>query len=177
MPVTSWQGVVLGDPLYQPFKHFDGSGEVREEDIDFRALRAAQLKWPSDVIERRNQLDKAAERMRSGVIAEAVGLDLAARGLSAEAMFRFRRAKNFYTAAEDKLRIDFHQIAMDRNANRKDLAIRGLRDAQVLYGALLEAESLKAWLDILEPPPPPPTVPGKKPAAQKTAVGAKAGES
>lgn len=165
MPVTSWQGVVLGDPLYRPFRHFDGSGDRSEDDVHFRALRAAFLRWPADTSERIKQLDKAADRTRSGIIAEAVGLDLIAQGLSAEANLRFRTAKTLYVATEDKLRTDFHVIAGDRAGNRKDLAIRGLRDAQIQYSAIPEADSLKAWLDILDPPPPPPADPTKPPGS------------
>ena len=65
----------------------------------------------------------------------------------------------------DKLRQDFHVIAIDRAAKRKDLAVRGLRDAEVRYGAIPEAQALKGWLDILDPPPPPPADPTKTPAA------------
>ena len=166
MPVASWQGVVLGDPLYQPFKHLDGSGVVTEQDNDFRALRAAALRWGSDPSECRKQLDKAADRTRSGVIAEAVGLDFLRLGLTADSAMRFRLAKGFYAADADKLRQDFHVIAMDRAANRKDLAVRGLRDAEMRYGGIPEAASLKGWLDILDPPPPPPADPTKAPAAK-----------
>ncbi len=166
IPVASWQGVVLGDPLYQPFNHLDGSGVVTDEDNDFRALRAAALRWGSNPAERRNQLDKAADRTRSGVLAEAVGLDLLAQGLTAEAAARFRLARGFHAADADKLRQDFHVIAMDRTAGRKDLAVRGLRDAEMRYGGLPEAEALKGWLDILDPPPPPPADPTKTPAAK-----------
>jgi len=81
-----------------------------------------------------------------------------------------RVAKSLYPKPEDKLRQDFHVIAADRAANQKENAIRGLRDAQVRYGDLPEAEGLKAWLNILDPPPPPPppvpvAAPGKKPGA------------
>ncbi len=165
MPVTSWQGVVLGDPLYQPFKHLDGSGQVTDADRDFRALRAAVLKWPDDPAERRKQLDMAAERTRSGVFAEAVGLDFLELGLAADAASRFRLAKGFYPADADKLRQDFHVIAIDRAAKRKDLAVRGLRDAEIRYSMIPEVEALKGWLDILDPPPPPPADPSKTPAA------------
>lgn len=168
MPVTSWQGVVLGDPLYQPFKHLDGGGTLLNEDKDFRALRAATLRWPNDPAERRKQLDQAADRTRSGVLAEAAGLDCLGQGLTAEAAARFRLAKGFFVADADKLRQDFHVIAMDRAANRKDLAVRGLRDAGTRYGTIPEAESLKGWLDILDPPPPPPADPTKTPAAKKS---------
>lgn len=156
MPVTSWQGVVLGDPLYRPFKHLDGSGDLRPPDKDFRALRAAVLRWPDDAAERLKQLEQAAGRTRSGLLAEVVGLDLLQQGLPAEAVTRFRIAKGWYVRTEDKLRQDFHRIAIDRTANKKSLAVRGLRDAQLRYGTIPESEALKAWLDILEPPPPPP---------------------
>lgn len=166
MPATSWQAVVLGDPLYQPFKHLDGSGDRTEEDNDFRALRAASLRWPDDPTERRKQLDKAAGRTKSGILAEAVGLDLVHQGLTAEAATRFRTAKGLDVNTEDKLRQDFHLIGMDRAAIRNDLAVRGLRAAQTRYGAIPEAEALQAWLDILVPPPPPPAAPTKTPAVK-----------
>jgi uncharacterized protein (TIGR03790 family) len=165
MPVTSWQGVVLGDPLYQPFARLDGSGEITEPDTDFRALRAAMLQWGGNPAERRKQLDKAAERRQSGTLAEAAGLDFLTQGLTAEAAARFRLAKGLYTEDADKLRQDLHVIAIDRASQRKDLAVRGLRDAETRYSALPEAESLKGWLDILDPPPPPPADPTKAPAA------------
>jgi uncharacterized protein (TIGR03790 family) len=159
MPVTSWQGVILGDPLYRPFKHLAGTGSVRKEDKPFRALRAATLQWAGNPAERRAQLDKAAARLNSGTFHEAVGLELVQQGLTAEAAMRFRNAKAAYVRTEDKMRQDFHIIAIDRAANRKDLALRGLRDAQAIYGPIPEAESLAAWILILDPPPPPPASP------------------
>jgi len=167
MPVTSWQGVVLGDPLYRPFRHLDGSGEKQESAIEYRALRAAALQWTNDPVERLAQLEKAADRMKSGVIEEAVGLDFLRTGRTAEAAQAFRQAKGFYMRMADKLRQDFHLITIDRTANRKDLAVKGLRDAQIHYGPIPEAEALKGWLDILDPPPPPPADPTKAPPVQK----------
>jgi hypothetical protein len=73
----------------------------------------------------------------------------------------------YYAKTEDKLRGDFHLISIDRTANRKDLAVRGLRDAQMFYGPIPESDALKGWLDILDPPPPPPADPTKVPAANK----------
>jgi uncharacterized protein (TIGR03790 family) len=165
MPATSWQGVVLGDPLYRPFRHLDGGGERLDSDKDFRALRAANQRWPSDAAERRKQLDQAAERTRSGILAEAVGLDFLHDKLDVEAAHRFRAAKSLFAANEDKLRVDFHLIAIDRAAMRKDLAIRSLRDAQARYAGIPETDALKGWLDILDPPPPSPADPTKTPAA------------
>lgn len=167
MPVTSWQGVVLGDPLYQPFAHLDGSGLRQDADIEFRALAAAAAEWKNDPRERQNQLEKASERMHSGILAEAVGLDLLEKKDTAGAAQWFRTAKGYDAKMEDKLRQDFHIIAIDRAANRKDIAVRGLRDAQLLYGLLPEGEAVKGWLDILDPPPPPPADPTKVPVVKK----------
>lgn len=167
MPVTSWQGVVLGDPLYKPFKHLDGSGERQDADIEFRALRAAALEWKDNPLERQKQLEKASDRMKSGVLAEAVGLDMLEHKDTAQAAQWFRTAKGLYLKTEDKLRQDIELIALDRAAGRKDMAVRGLRDAQLLYGPLPEADALKGWLDILDPPPPPPADPTKAQPVKK----------
>ncbi len=168
MPVTSWQGVVLGDPLYRPFKHFGGSGVKQDGDIEFRALRAAALEWKTNPLERQRQLQQASERMKSGILAEAVGLDFLRLNDPAAAARWFRTARGHYVKDEDKLRQDFSLIAIDRTANRKDAAIRGLRDGLIVYRTLPEVESLKGWLDILDPPPPPapPSAPAKAPAAK-----------
>lgn len=166
MPVTSWQGVVLGDPLYRPFRNLNGSGVKQEADIGFRALRAAAMEWKDNPTERMRQVEKASDRMKSGILAEALGLETLERKDAVSAANLFRTARAFYQDPADKLRQDFHVVAIDRAANQKELAIRELRDAQARYGELPEAESLKVWLDIVDPPPPPPPVPvgeaGKK---------------
>lgn len=156
MPVASWQGVVLGDPLYRPFLHLDGTGEIADEDRDYRALRAARMRWPTDGAERRKQLAAAVKRTRSPVLAEAVALDALADGLGTQAKPGFLEAKNLYVRTEDKMRQDFHRIAIERGTGSKTVAIRELRDAKLIYGPVPAAQSLDAWLKILDPPPPPP---------------------
>ena len=162
MPVTSWQGVVLGDPLYQPYLHLSGTGTRRKEDRDFRAVRAAMMQWPDSPQERFNNLDKAARRLGSGLLAEAAGLEMLERKLPTAAAGAFRTARGLFITTEDKLRQDFHLIAMDRAAGRKELALRGLRDAQLRVNGLPEGEALAEWIRILDPPPPPPAAPAKK---------------
>jgi len=167
MPVTSWQGVVLGDPLYRPFRHLSGTGEKLEEDLPYRALRAASIEWGANPGERRMQLEKASERMKSGALTEAIGLAFLGDAKPVEAAAAFAKAKEFYKDPADQLRQDFHLIAMERAANQKDKAIVGLREALARYGEIPEADALKGWLDILDPPPPPPAEPGKVPPVEK----------
>ncbi len=163
IPVASWQGVVLGDPLYRPFERLDGTGEIAGADTDFRALRAAVLQWREEPAERHSQIAMAAERTGSGVFEEALGLELGELGLAAEAAQWLRKARTRYVTTDDRMRQDFHLAAIDRAANRKDSAIRVLRDAQTRYGPIPEADALKAWLDIIDPPPSPPAIPALSP--------------
>lgn len=154
MPVTSWQGVVLGDPLYRPFLHFSGSGERRKEDRDFRALRAAVLQWPASPETRYAKLEDAARRIGSGFFLEAAALEMLENGDRSRAAVTFQAAKAAFVRTEDKLRQDFHIASIDRAAGRRDLALRTLRDAQLRYTALPGTEALAEWIRILDPPPP-----------------------
>ena len=154
MPVTSWQGVALGDPLYRPFLHFSGSGVSRKEDRDFRALRAAMLQWPGSPEMRYAKLEDAARRTGSGCFLEASALEMLEAGLNSRAAVTFQAAKAAYILSEDKLRQDFHMAAIDRAAGRKDLALRTLRDAQVRFTGQPGIEALAQWIRILDPPPP-----------------------
>ena len=150
MPVCSWQAVVLGDPLYRPFLHLDGSGVVVEEDKPYRAIRAALVRWAGKENERMQQLGQAARRTKEGVYHEAMGLEYMAGKRTAEAIKEFREAKGMYGEETDQLRQALHIAAADHAAGQKDLAIRGLSDATMVYRALPEAQAAKAWLDILQ---------------------------
>lgn len=178
IPVTSWQGVALGDPLYRPFLHFDGSGQRLKVDSEFLAVRLAARRWSDSPEEMLKQLKEASERMQSGVIAEAVGLRLLENTKTIEAAEWFRNAKDYYGKTEDKLRQDFNLISLHRaSPTGKAQAVQALREAKSRYGLIPEAAALAGWLDILDPPPPPPADPTKVPPASPTpakAVPAKA---
>jgi uncharacterized protein (TIGR03790 family) len=159
LPVLSWQNVVLGDPLYRPFLHLDGTGEKTEADRDYRALRLAHLRWKEDPAQLDQQLRDAADRLKSGPLLEATGLMKREAGDGPEAAADFRKAKLYFTGKPDRLRMDLHIAAIDRAADRKKEAIQILRGARTLYGDLPESAAIAAWLTILDPPPPPPAVP------------------
>jgi len=163
MPVASWQGVVLGDPLYRPFLHIDGTGENRDEDRDFRALRAASRQWPDDDSGRREKIAAASEKLSSGNLAEGLALDYLESKDIPNAEIWLKNARKFFTNEDDKLRQDIQLISIDRANNRKQKAISELRAAKEKYGSLPATEALSGWLDILDPPPPPVADPTKIP--------------
>lgn len=163
MPVNSWQGVVLGDPLYRPFIHLDGTGERRDKDRDFRALRAAKRQWPEDSAERRKKLSAASEQLPSGNLAEGLALEYLAEKDIPNAQTWLNNARERFTTKEDQLRQDIQLIAIERSLNQNQNAIAQLKAAKETYRDLPEADALSGWLDILDPPPPPIADPSKLP--------------
>jgi len=166
-PGLSWQNVVIGDPLYRPFLHIDGSGEKLAADREFRALRVASMRWGEEPAVLEEQLRKAAKSMNSGTFYEALGLRNLAAGKTTEATELFNLARTAFATSADRLRQDLHLVAIDRAAGRKQEAITRLRDLKTRFGALPEGAAITAWLNILDPPPPPPA----KPAAAKPPQG------
>jgi uncharacterized protein (TIGR03790 family) len=160
-PALSWHNVVLGDPLYRPFLHLDGSGEKEDTDAVYRALRIARMRWARDPAELEKQLRLAAPRMKSGVMLEALGLIFVENMQSAQAAAIFQEAKLIYTNNVDKLRMDMFVAALDRKGNRKAAAIQTLREAKLRYAHLPEVAAANEWLNIIDPPPPPPAAPKK----------------
>ncbi|QTN31500.1 TIGR03790 family protein [Akkermansiaceae bacterium] len=163
IPVASWQGVVLGDPLYRPFLHIDGTGTNRPEDRDFRALRAASRQWPDESALRREKISGAAEKLKSGILAEGLALGYLEERDIDKARLWLGKAKEFHERPEDKLRQDIQLIAIEREMKNNPAAIKMLREAKERYGSIPAADALSGWLDILDPPPPPPADPTKIP--------------
>lgn len=163
IPGISWQGVAFGDPLYRPFAHFDGSGERKPGDNDYRALRLASIQWGKQPRELLKQLQDAAQRTKSGILSEAVGLRLRADSRNPDAVLWFNTARQDYVPTEDKLRQEFNILSIDRSLGRKDVTTQGLREARARYSALPESAALVGWLSILDPPPPPPANPANAP--------------
>lgn len=153
MPVASWQSIVLGDPLYRPFANFPDRGEVRENDIDFRALAMASKTWPSDDNDRRHQLAQAVERTQSGTLAEALALKFIEAKDESNASKWLTRATELHKTPTDQIRLTFHQAALRRHAGDTPGALRILREAATNQSDHAEAKALDAWINLLDPPP------------------------
>jgi uncharacterized protein (TIGR03790 family) len=162
IPVVSWQGVVLGDPLYRPFLHLDGSGEKLPEDRSYRALRVAKLLHAEQDSKYLSEIERIGREKKNPVLLESLGLIYAQRKQEAQALRFFLEAKPLYPNEADRLRCDLHVIGLDRDAGRTAMAVKNLRDAQLVYADLPEVEALRSLLAILDPPPPPPVQPPQK---------------
>jgi uncharacterized protein (TIGR03790 family) len=162
MPVLSWQGVALGDPLYRPFMHLDGSGEKLPADRSYRALRVAKLLHDGQDSKMLAEIERIGREKGNAVMLEALGLVHLQRKQEALALRFIQEAKPLYQDAADRLRCDMHVIGMDRDAGRIGLAVKNLRDAEILYADLPEVQAVRSWRAILDPPSPPPVQPPKK---------------
>ena len=152
MPSASWQAITLGDPLYRPFNHINGSGKVLDADREYRALREAMKQWRRDPVERTTKLKDAAVRMKSGIFLEAIALESVEEGKTERAGTLFVQARELYTDKTDQLRQDLHRTAMMRTAGQKDIALRRLRELADTYADLSEVKAVQVWIDQLEPP-------------------------
>lgn len=159
MPVVSWQGVVLGDPLYRPFRLFKKPREAAKlipaEDRPYLAMRAAALEW-KDERKRLTKLRSAANRMKSGTIAEDIGFQLLEAGQYPEATKFFQSAKDLYPKPEDKLRQLLNLIEIARRTQKPNWGLQVIDVGLKEFGNQPGAKSLIGLRNIISPPPPPP---------------------
>ncbi len=159
-PSLSWQNVVLGDPLYRPFLHLDGSGSKDHSDRDFRAIRIANERWGDEPETMVKKLRTAAAAKSNGRLYEYLGLWHRDQKQNAVAMAFFETASKKHIKASDRLRQYLSIADTQRGTGNKALAIETLREAKQSIKDIPESKTTLALLNILDPPAPPPA---KKP--------------
>lgn len=162
IPVLSWQGIVIGDPLYRPYLHLDASGEKVVADRPYRALRVAKMLNAESDSKYLTEIERVGRAKSNPIFLESLGLIHLARKQDAKALQFIREAKAFYEEPADRLRCEMHFIGVDRDAGRIAMAVRALRNAETTYAGIPEIESVRSMLALLAPPPPPPTPAGQK---------------
>nr|MBR9810087.1 TIGR03790 family protein [bacterium] len=156
--VLSWQNIVIGDPLYRPFKTTTVRTNAMVNDRDYKLIRYAQSRFPDPKI-RLAELLKAAERTKSGTVYEMVAFHTLEGGNSEQAAKGFRRAKELFTDSADKLRQDLHLVELERRRDKITDAIKILKQAKKAYKDIPEVTAVEGLLTILDPPSPPLTKP------------------
>jgi len=156
IPYLSWQNVVLGDPLYRPFLHLDGTGDVADEDRDFRAIRVANQRWGKEPETLVKKLRTAAADKGNARFYEYLGLWYGVRKQNEIAAAFFQTASKKHLKEADRLRQWLHAADIQRQTGDKKLAIATLKKARSLFPKIAEIKSVIGLLNILDPPPPPP---------------------
>jgi len=170
-PTLSWQYVVLGDPLYRPFLHLDGSGDKDPSDRDYRAVRMATQLWGNDPDQWVKKLRTAAATKNNASLYEFLGLWHQYHHKDQVAIAFFQSASKKFMLSSDRLRQWLYTADIHRQQGNKKLAIATLKKAQIVITDIPETKSVTALLNILDPPPPPPAVKKPKGSSKKSPKG------
>lgn len=162
IPVLSWQNLALGDPLYQPFKNLNGSGEIIEEDKLYRSVNIAFQAWKHDPERIAQKLTTAAIQKKDARYYEILGLWSLFKKNSQCALSYFQSARNKFNTSSDKVRIALHIANLYRSEKKKADAKAVLKYALIGREETASGKTLKAMLNILDPPPPPAAKPRNK---------------
>lgn len=152
----SWMGVVVGDPLYQPFPAIDEIlseeqfGEDAEVDVEvdpYKVMRVIYARWGQgkDLPEGNlfYRLELASARWSRGEFLEHLALGLEDLGDYFETEIQFMRAKTAYESPVDKLRMDLHLAELKLKQGDKLAALRLLRGAVEEYAGLPEVDAVQ----------------------------------
>ena len=162
IPVLSWQNVVIGDPLYRPFLHFNGGGITHDDDRNYRAIRIAHERWGKEPETLVKKLRSVAADKSNAKFYEYLGLWHQAEQKHDIAIAFFQTAVKKYLKESDQLRQWLYTADILRHSGKKHLAIQTLKKAHEAHGTIPEIQSATALLNILDPPPPPPASEAKK---------------
>jgi hypothetical protein len=156
-PALSWMTTFLGDPLYRPLRAFDGPSS-REPRDEWDAYAAGSKIWFEKGPDAgAKSLKAAAQKYRSGLILEGLGMLQLAAKQGEEATNTFETAATVYREPDDVLRATIHEFfqlkAMNRSADAVKLARKRIAQFPKSPGAevlrLIEADLSAA----IAPPP------------------------
>lgn len=166
IPWLSWQNVVIGDPLYQPYKYLGGSGSITTDDKFYRACAAAFSAWSDDMPKLITKLRSAGHKLNDARYFEVAGLIRKHQAKPKEASLFFASAEKMYLLDSDKIRNTLHVIDLLVEAGQKDQAILACKNVLAKFQGAPAALAVQARLNILSPPPPPPAKPNKEISAK-----------
>lgn len=156
MNAISWQNIVLGDPLYTPYKLTTVTSETLQGDRQYKLIRYAQTRFP-DSEQRTKELIKAAQNTKNGTIFEMMAFDLLEEDQPDRARNAFLRAREAFTEPVDRLRQDLNIVELERRRKNDAAALTILNQAKTTYADLPESKAVDGLLTILNPPSPPAT--------------------
>ena len=118
-PVLSWMQVMIGDPLYQPFK----SNVKISKDIDYgyKAFKMSVLSWAEDGDKLKTQFGLVSKEINDGSMLEFAGLHFMSNKDYASAIDFFTKALKIYNDSTDLLRVKIHlAYSLTYQGNKKE---------------------------------------------------------
>lgn len=161
IPLLSWQNLVIGDPLYQPYLHLEGTGDEVKDDKFYRACNIAFKSLGKDIPELERKMRSAAHKANDGRYFEVLGLFRRYKGEREEAVRFFSSAEKMYLLDSDRTRNTLHIIDLLVESGQKENAIIACKALLTKIKGSPWSKTVQAKLNILSPPPPPPAKPNK----------------
>ena len=158
----SWMTTIVGDPLYRPFLALDAPANdernpARAPSPEWATLRKAELAWNDENPKTSAHIfEKAAAKLHSGLLYEALGLREESAGENSAAQRAFEKAEKFYAPANDRVRCVIHQVRLWQSLGDKDRALAVSRKAIAKYPTASATTVLREIALKLSPPPPTP---------------------
>ena len=118
-PVLSWMQVMIGDPLYQPFK----SNVKISKDIDYgyKTFKMSVLSWAEDADRLKTQFGLVSKEIHDGSMLEFAGLHFLSNKDYASAIDFFTKALKIYSDSTDLLRVKIHlAYSLTYQGNKKE---------------------------------------------------------
>ena len=151
-PVVSWQGIVLGDPLYRPF-----AKRIRPLRGDVYAeWQALCRRYAGDDTRLCTAVEAKLAGVHAGLWAEMYAWHCAENNELERAAHYFAAARQRYSLAVDRIRTCLLEATCLHALGRKTQSESLLRDCAARYAASAYAPAIKQSLNALFPPPPPP---------------------
>ena len=151
-PVVSWQGIVLGDPLYRPF-----AKRIRPLRGDVYAeWQALCRRYAGDDTRLCSAVEAKLAGVHAGLWAEMYAWHCAENKELERAAHYFAAARQRYSLAVDRIRTCLLEATCLYALGRKTQSESLLRDCAARYAASAYAPAIKQSLNALFPPPPPP---------------------
>jgi len=160
----SWQNLVIGDPLYQPYKFLQQPkmGKITQEDKVYRNCVIGFKEWKDDPDTLTRKFRSAGLKTNDARYYEILGLYKRYLKDMGIAVAFFQSASKMYLLPADKTRCQLHIIDILRSMGKKDKAILAARNLLAQIKGTAEEQTVKSLLNILSPPPPPKAKPHKK---------------
>ena len=158
-PLLSWQTVMIGDPLYRPFKHVQKvSGEQHADDKIYRVMRLVwelQKDTPADKL---RKLRSAAAKLESSELYEFIGLWKQFEGDDAMAEKFYNSVVLMKAKTPQALRCQLHLVDLLVEHKQQAKAVKMLQSMLIMYADSPHFAAIKSL--HLKYNPPPPSVPG-----------------
>lgn len=154
---VSWMGVVVGDPLYRPYKVWQDLTRSDAPETSWERYRKIILAANGDVIAAAPELRKAAKETGKSMFLESLASALADSGRPGEALAEIDAAMAMEKETDISVRLALEKITLLRGMGKREEAGAIAKEFQKRTSNPDQLQLLRSIYNQIFPPPPTPT--------------------